>query len=58
MLVRLVVHDWERDYYRSGIKELGYKVEKEVNKKLKISRKSFKRCELYKRICMAAKDTS
>ena len=35
---RLVVHDWERDYYRSGIKELGYKVENEVNN---IETKSF-----------------
>ena len=35
---RLVVHDWERDYYRSGIKELGYKVENEVNN---IKTKSF-----------------
>ena len=31
MMNRLVVHDWERDYYQTGIKELGFKVEKEVN---------------------------
>ena len=31
MVSRLVVHDWEREYYRTGIKELGFKVEKEVN---------------------------
>ena len=41
---RLVVHDWEREYYRTGIKELGFKVEKEVNLSLSLDNETTMEC--------------
>ena len=34
-ILRVVVHDWERPYYKEGVKSLGYLLEKEVERHLK-----------------------